>query len=1028
MIKKILSRPLTILVIFLLLSLIGVFMVSDLPIDLLPDMNPPYIYVSTRYPAAGSEEVEGEVTDILEEQLYTLEGLKSMTSTSSEGSSGILLEFTWGDDPAKIKQDIRDKLDTVTGRLPDDAADPVIYEYDPNSQPIMTLSLRGGHDVQSLYTFAEDELKDEIEQVKDISKVEITGGRDKIVRVAVDANRLDAYGLSVTRLARALSTQNLSLGAGSIDYKGNEFLVRTSGEYSSIDHIANTIVTTISADGERHKILVRDVADVSFDYEKETSRVLVNGEPSVTIKAFKKTGANTVEVAEGIRELIISIAQELPEAITLDVLSDSSTIIKQSLSSVLQAAYTGIICSIFVLLFFLRQIRTTVIVAISIPVSILITIIGMSLGGKTFNVVALTGLTLGVGMIVDNSIVILENIFSHREQKVRLLSASRFGTEEMITPIFASTLTTISVFLPILLFGDRLGSIGAIMNDLAFTVIVALAASFLVALFLVPVLSAHYLKIHTREEKPIKNPLLRMIDKGIGAFINGLTWIYRTILQAVLQVRIAVIVGALALLAVSLLQFPKLGLNFMPPVPSDSLSLSVELPEGSSLHATKQVMNQLEAIAMDNLTGYEQISQTAGASNSYTGSLTITLPDLADRSMSEAEMKKTLREYFYLFPDITFVFGNRGTGPMSGAEFSLGIQGSSLQQVTDYGLKVMDHIRGEIDELAEVTLDAGTGRPQWDIEINRTKAYDLGIDMQSAASEIRNQLAGTTATTLNDESGETYDVLVQLRKQDRKKISELERLFVLNAAGQKIPVSSFATIVTNTSPETINHTDQQRTVTITGDLAAGASVNFVEQKVQQLIQDKLPPDPELTLSYGGEMEDIRESGTGLLLVLAFAVVLVFGVMASQFESLKAPFIIILALPMVAVGVIGIYMIMGLTFSMISLIGVVMLSGIVVNNGIVLVDYINLLRARGHSLSEACINGGASRLRPILMTTLTTIFSMVPLAFFSDEGAELMQPLAVTVVGGLSVNMVISLLLVPVLYSIVYRKQNKEVQA
>ncbi len=1022
MIKTILQRPLAVLTVFVLLTIIGIFMVFDLPVDLMPDMDPPYIYVATSYQAAGPEEIEEDVTDVLEEQLYTLEGLEGMTSTSSEGMSGILLEFSWGDDGDKKKQDIRDELDILENRLPEDAHKPVLYEFDPNSTPTVSLTLQGERDVEDLYTLADELLKPEIEQVPDISKVEITGGREEIVRVAVSTDRLDAYGLTVTDLAHVLAAQNMTLGAGSVDVKGNEFLVRTSGEYQNIDQINNTMVTSLNDSGVRHKIYVRDVAQVSYDYEDKTSRVLMNGQPAVHIEVYKKTGSNTVDVAEEIRTVADEAAAGLPQGIQLSVLSDESEIIEQSLSSVLEAAAYGILFSIFVLLLFLRQMRTTLIIAITIPISILITIIGMSLGDKTFNTVALTGLTLGVGMIVDNSIVILENIYSHRQQGVRLLSASRFGTVEMTTSITASTLTTIFVFLPILLFGDDLGAIGAIMNDMAFTVIMALVASLVVAILLVPVLSAHYLSIHTRNERPIKSRLFRGVDRGIESAIQGLTRAYLSLLEVALRYKVVTIGTALLLLAVSLMQIPKLGLSFTPPQPEESVVLNAELPLGSSLSATEAVMDQLQEIAEENLHGYTHISQRVGGDQANAGQMEIVLPDLGKRPMSITEMKKELRTYFEFFPDVSFTFGGGRMGPMGGGDFTVEIQGESLAQLIEYSEQLKEVLAKEVPELNELSLNTNSGLPQWDIEIDRAKLYDLGLNSGAVASEIRSQLAGTTATTLTNEDGDTYDVVVQLQEPDRKSIPDLERIFVINPMGQKVSVASIASVKMNTGPETINHVDEQRAVTLSGDIVSGVGANMIEQKVRKVVDEQLPAEPGLSLNYGGEMENIRESGGGLIKVLVFAVLLVFGVLVSQFESLKAPIIIITAMPMLAIGVIGIYLLMGETFSMISLIGVVMLVGIVVNNGIVLVDYITLLRRRGQGLREACLNAGAGRLRPILMTTLTTVLAMTPLAFFAGEGSEQMQPLAITVVGGLTINTLITLVFVPVVYSIIFRKE------
>ncbi len=1025
MIKTLLNKPLTVLTIFTLAVIIGAFMIGGLPVDLMPDMDPPYMYVSTVYPAAGPEEVEEDITDPLEEQFYTLEGLKTLTSTSSEGKSGILMEFSWGDNPDEVKQNIRDELDIAAAQLPDDAEDPLLLEFDPNSAPIVTLSIQGNRDSEELYALADEEVRPRLEQVPDVSKVEIKGGRDRIVRVAVSGQRLEAYGLSTGQIAQALAGQNLALGAGTVDQAENEFLVRTSGKYHSLEEIRGTVVTSLAAEGEIHKVYIRDVARVDYAYEEAESEVLIDGSPSVQLEVYKKSGANTVETAAGVQQAAEEAALLLPPGTDLKILSDSSEVIEQSLASVLSAAVTGILCSILVLLLFLRQARSTLIVAVSIPVSLMITITFMSLAGKTLNVVALTGLTLGVGMIVDSSIVILENIFSHRERGERLQAASLFGTREMVSPIIASTLTTVSVFLPILLFGGRIGAIGAVMNDLAFTVIIALLSSLAVAVFLVPVLASHFLKIHTRKERPLTQPVLKALDRLLERALERLGRLYRRLLAAALARPWAAAAFAAVLLTVSIVQIPKLGLSFTPPQPAESVTLEAEQPLGRSLEATKDLMEEIEVLARQNLEegAYEALIRTSGSSGSHTGQLKVVLPDLGKRPMDEDEVKAALRRIFPLYPEVIFTLGQGGmSGPVGGGGFSMTVRGDSLEGLMAYGQDLLELVKGEIPEIQDPVLDVRTGRPQWDIVLDRSRLSDLGLNVQAAAAEIRNQMAGTTATSITDEDGETLDVVVELQDTDKGDIPDLQKLFVRNPQGRQIPVASFASIEQNEGPEAVAHTDQQRSVTLSGQLAPGVGANFAVAAVEKAVAEELPAGPGMSLEFGGEMEDIRESGSGLLLVLVFAVLLVLAVMISQFESLRAPFIVLFSMPLLSVGVIGLYLLMGVEFSMISLIGVVMLVGIVVNNGIVLVDYIALLRARGYGLAQACLEGGASRFRPILMTTLTTIFSMVPLAFFAGEGGDMMQPLAVTGVGGLTVNTAITLVLVPVLYSLFYQKE------
>ena len=1024
MLKTLIHRPLTVLSVFVLLTLLGLFMVNTLPVDLFPDTDLPVIYIVTSYDGAGPEEIESELTDPLEDQFYTLEGLESITSTSSEGSSAIVLEFAYGTDLEGIKNDMRDKIDRIKNALPDGADDPIMMEFDPNEMPIMTISLQGDLNIEELYQLAEDHIQPVLEQVPRVSNIDISGGRDRIVAVTVSARRLDALGLDVSTIGNVLASQGLSMGAGSATVGGMEYQIRTSGKIDNLDAIRNTLIKRINSGGEVHKLYVRDVADVDYANAEESSRVYQDGLPALELQIYKKTGANTIQVADNLKEAIGRLETQLPPGVRAIVVSDESTVISDSLNSVLNSALTGVLAAVFILMIFLRQLKSTLIIAITIPVSILITVMGMSLGGLTFNLVALTGLTLGVGMIVDNSIVIIENIFSHRERGERLTAAGLFGTKEMITAISASTLTTISVFLPIVLFKNDLGFMGNIFGSMGFTVIVALLSSLFVAVLLVPVLATHYLEIHVRGERPLRNSLLRLIDGGVESSLNWLNRRYRQILNAALKHKLLTVFFFALILTAALLQIPKLGLSLQPEGMSQSLRVNMELPLGSSLDATEEVLDRFRAKVEKELGGaYTSMGMTVGArSNSYQGSLTILLPDLEDRTMNSDEIRQRIRGLFPLFPEASFSFGGR-MGPMASGDLNIQVRGDNLMTLMDYADAAKDLITREIPELMEISLDMEAGLPQWDIVINREKLFDLGLNASSVATEMYRKIHGYTATSFTDPDDDSYNVVIRLDEADRRNIRDMENLFVLNSSGEKIPVSSFASIVENTGPTRIPHTEKKRTVTISGDLAAGARSNFVEAQVRELLEQRLPPEPGIDVNYKGEMEDIAQTGSVLLKILAIAVLLVFGVMVSQFESLRAPFIIILAMPMLAIGVIGIFLLMGMSFDMIALIGVVMLAGMVVNNGIVLVDYIGLLRKRGAGLHEACLEGGVSRLRPILMTTLTTIATMVPLAFFAGEGGARMQGLALTVVGGLSVNTLITLIFVPVLYALFFRESN-----
>lgn len=1029
MIKAVLSRPMTVVTVFVLLVLVGLFTVGDIPIDLLPDLSPPYVVVSTVYPAAGPEEVETSITDELEDSLLNISGLNLLTSTSAEGFSRIILEFSWGSDANVNADEVRRKIDEMANALPDGAQKPVVQQFDPNSAPVVQVVIQGERNLNELTDLAEDLVRPKLEQVASVAQVDITGNRATLIEVALYQDRLSAYGLSAGAVASVLGSQNRSLGAGSFSSGDRDLLITTTGSFDSLDEIRNTQIAAIPIGQEKRSVFLRDIADVGYALEEESSRVLVNGDPGINLLVYKQSGSNTVEVARNLASAVEELREQLPEGIEISILSDSSRIIVQSLSQVLDAALIGIICSVLVLLVFLRQIKSTLIVAISIPVSLIITILGMSLAGKTFNIIALTGLTLGVGMIVDASIVILENIFRHRQNGAPIEAAARFGTQEMIAPITASILTTIAVFLPVLIFGDEIGSFGAILNDLAFTVILSLISSLVVAIFLVPVLSGHYLQVEVHRNEDIKNPAFRWIDQAIENGLQAITRWYHGALTAALRYRWLTIAVSALLLVFSLAQVGKLGINLLPRQASESIEVKVELPVGTALTRTEEVLEQIEYFVEAEMTGYINLIQTAGSSSAREGSLVLRLPDLETRTVDTAIMLRQLEEIASRIPGIEFsVQETRGIG--SGAALAGGSDvtvilssDGDIDELFDTALEVQDLLDEGVPGLRDTGIDLVRGLPQIEIAIDRQKAFDLRLSSTSIANELRAQLSGLNATTFS-ENGDDYDVLVRLRSEDTLTLKDFDKVIIPNSQGQRIPIASFATLIENDSPVAIKHRDSRRSVTIGGTFAEGASANFVDQRIRELIAREIVLPPDVSIQIGGAIEDIAETGGGLLMILGLAALLVFGVMVAQFESLRAPFIVILAMPMLALGVIGIYLYMGIEFSMISLIGVIMLVGIVVNNGIVLVDYINLLRLRGTSLSEACLEGGTSRLRPILMTTLTTVLAMVPLAFFTGEGASLMQPLGITVVGGLTVNTITTLIMVPVLYHLVFSREKK----
>ena len=1037
--KTIINKPTTILIIYALLIGLALYIVPQIPIDLYPEINPPILVVFTNYPGAGPEEVEQNLTRTLEGTLINVSNVKNMTSTSSEGSSMIILEFDWNHDLTEGANEIRDKLEFIKDYLPEDSSTPQIFKFDPSMMPIMDLIVTGNRSSEDLREIAGDQIQPYLEQIEGVATTSINGGRDKLIRVEIPQNRLEAYDLTITQVAQMLASQNIQIGAGSLAEDQLSYLVRTSGEYTSLEDIRNTVVTYKANSGAAAAgqmpvpVRLRDIATVFEGYRDQSQVVYINGEPGIYINIQKQSGTNSVEVADSVKERIDSINSRLPSGVKLAVLTDSTNMIRDALKQVLNAAVNGAILAMIVLFVFLRSFRSTFIIGLSIPVSLLITLMVMYFMGLTLNISTLGGLTLGIGMIVDSSIVILENIFRYREKGAKAKPSALLGSQEMITAIMASTLTTICVFLPVLMFKKELGVIGVFFKDIALTIVIALASSLAVSVTLVPVLSSKYIKLFTRKQKPLRFKPLRVIDSVMERFFTGLDNGYKKLLAVVLNYRRLTVGITFLILVISLTYFSTVGINMFPASQEESVTLNVELPLGTRLEITEEVMARWEQITRDEVLGYKEIIVTSGMgsffgignNSSNTGQIKVSLPPFDERIDTSESIQEKYRKHFDEFPAAEFSFSAGSMNMGGGSPIDIVLKSEDLDKSRAMGEQIVRLIKDNLPDITEPTLSAEKGLPEAEIIIDRNKAYSLGLNIYSIGQEISANVDGKTATRFRS-GGSEYDVLVILAEEDRNEIPDLDKIFVVNTMGRRIPVSSFARVEKSTGPVTISREDQTRVIHVTAGLRPGVAANQGEEQVRKLLGDNLVPDDAVVIEYAGDWQEIQDLLMKFIAVLIIAVALVFGVMASQFESLKDPFIIFLSIPMMAVGIIGIYMMVGTPFSMLTAVGLVMLAGIVVNNGIVLVDYTNLLVRRGMTVRDACIEAGGNRLRPILMTSLTTILGMAPMAFMSGDGSEMVQPIGLTVVGGLTMSTLMTLFFVPAVYSLFNsRKKRKQ---
>lgn len=1032
--KSAVSRPITVAILFCVLFLLGLYSAFDLPLDLLPDIELPYVAISTRYDGAGPEEVEKRVTRVIESTISGVSGIEYLGSQSSSGNSLVYLQLTFGMNLDEAMNDIRAKLDYVKEFLPADAKTPMIYKMDPNMFPIMFYAISGNRTPEELRDFADD-LTPKLEQVDGIASCYVQGGRERAIVVEIPRDRLEAYNLTITQIAQIIGAQNIQIAGGTITESDLNYTINTVGEYTNVEDIKNTVISYKQAGSAQNAMMggpmptmtvvrLRDIADVYDGFKDQSSLYYFNGVPCVQLAIQKQSGTNSVQSAKAVQARMEKIIAESPSDITITETRNTTDIIQKSVDNVKSSAVQGALFAIIVLFIFLRSLRSTTIIGITIPLSIVITLGIMFFTGMTLNLMTLAGLALGVGMLVDNSIVILENIYTYSEKGAKPKPAAILGSQEMIMAISASTLTTICVFLPLIMYKKELEIIGEIFQGLAFTVVISLLCSLVVAVILVPVLSSHFFKIGRKKDQ-VKTGLLGRWDTKLGVLFEKLDTKYFNSLKWVLKHKTQTILVIVGLFVLSLALLPVLGFEYMPKQAQDAIQVDLTLPVGTKLETTEAVLRQLEEFVKQDIKGYKNISLLAGESeawgmggtSSYKGNLRINLPDLKDRIESEDEIKAKLRARFGAFPGASFALSTGGQGGVGGGNeaIQVKIKSEDLDKARQTAVAIRDLFETQgADVLTDPGISMKDGLPQVNIVLDRQRMYNLGLNVYSVGQEIKANIAGTTASRFR-EDGEEIDITVMLAENDKTRLTDLEHIFVTNAQGMRIPVSSFARHEEGVSPIAITRENQSRLIIVSAGTVTGVSITDAQKKVESMIQKAIPVDPAVRIEYGGDYEDLMKAIKQFVIIILMAVILVFAVMASQFESLLDPFIVLFTLPMTIIGIVFIYGVMGNPLNVMTAVGMLILVGVIVNNGIVLVDYTNLLRKRGLSLKDACAEAGRSRLRPILMTTLTTVLGLIPMAFFPGEGSEMVQPIGQTVLGGLSFGTLMTLFLMPVLY-------------
>ena len=1017
------NRSVTFSMIFIAVACFGIVSLLRLSPELLPDITFPMASVIVSYGGVGPEDLEKLIARPIEESVSTITGVSEVMSTCKEGMVVTTVSFDWGTDMDMAASDIREGLDLIKDYLPADASEPIIFKFDVSMQPIMFAGVSSDTlSPAEIRKLSEDEIEPVLERVEGVALASTMGGEKREIQVQIDRSKMEAYGLSIHQVVNALRGENVTMQAGDVREDKFTHLLRTVGEFTSVEQMEDVVVSY--QDGS--PVYVRDIGAVYDTFAEKRQAVRINGKPAITLYIQKQSGANTVEVVDRVKETLQQLNSSLEGRAKLSVIMDLSRFIKQSLSSLTSVAIWGAILAVLVLFFFLHNIRSVMIIAVAIPMSVVATFVAMDVAGITINMLSMGGLALGIGMLVDNAIVVLENVFRHREQGEDRRTAASLGTAQVAKAIIASTLTTISVFLPIVFVP---GIAGVMFEDQALTVAFSLACSLIVALTLVPLLCSRFLHLES-ERRERKVQWTYDLSCKVGLCMEKLDGFYLRVLNWALDHRKTVILAILAVFFTSIaIVWPLrlVGTDFIPDMDQGEAILSVEMPPGTSLEVTEEAVSRVEQIVMDEASeeldalyttvgSGEGIAALFSGEGSHSAAVTLELVPAAERDRSQKEIEQAIKQRLVDVAGIRIIVGEDPGAAMmgfGGAPVVLEIYGHDR----DIARRLADRIRTIVEGI-EGTIDVQTSveraSPETQIIIDRDRAYAMGLNVGSVASTVKANVYGTVATRFR-EGGDEYDVLVRLREDDRRTEDDVYNTSIMSPMMKQVSLKNVASLRTAEGPVTIERKKQERLVTVTADLK-GRDLGSVTRDLRAKLKSLEVPEGFI-VSIGGSAQEQMESFRWLGLALIGAIFLVYAVMASLFESLVDPFIIMFTFPLAVIGVVWMFFFSGTIFSIIAFIGVIMLAGIVVNNAIVMVDYINQLRDGGMELREAVVQGGRTRLRPVLMTALTTILAMIPLALGIGAGAEIRYPLARAVVGGLTASTVLTLVLVPVLYTI-----------
>lgn len=993
------------ILLYILVVVFGFYSFQNLPLALMPSMEVPAAVVYATYPGAGPEDIEQQVTKKLEGAVAGLSGLDTLQSTSSENMAMLVIQFTNHTDMDQAMTDLRDKVAQVKSQLPDDASDPTVMSIDIDSMPVVQVALRG-NDLASLQSIAEDEIQPALERLDGVASVDISGGYEQEIAVHTDASRLKGYNLTISSIGQQLGADNIAIPGGDLDNGSQTLAVRTDGEYSSIDDVKNALIS-LPAGGT---VRLSQIADVSMQPKDQDAISKVDGEECIILSVNKQSGSNTAQIAELAKAEFDSLLKS-NDSLQWNIVMDQSDYINMTVDNAIQNIWMGVLFAAIVLFLFLRDLGATLAVTIAMPCCILFTFLIMNVLGITLNMMSLGGITLGVGMIVDNSIVVLENIFTYRADGYDRMDACTKGTGEVIGAVIASTLTTVAVFLPIALSG---GMAGMMFKEFCITIVALLLSSLIISVTLVPLLC--YFLLGSTKQKSVK-------PQGSGATPiteKPLSRVYRSSLNFLITHRWAGIALTVVICIVSVLSVSQAGMELIPEMDEGQVSVTVSMPNGSTMEDTAAIEDRIAAIAVDTIPEMEQIYYSTGSSTSIMSSssgasVTISLVDLDQRHRSSADIAKQLRRDLQDIAGCELTVSTSSTMSMStDSDISVELTGDDYDRLAE----TADDLANQISALPDainVESSAGEQTPRVAVKINRENASRFGLNAATIGGLVRGELTGSTATTLRM-NGEEYDVTVAGDEDVATSLDALRSMQIPTMTGGTVPLSIVADVYTELSPQSIARKNQKETVTITGESESGDS-NAIKAAVDDIVAKYELPDGVEVGEGDTAASQIAETTGTLMLALAVAIVLVYFILATQFNSFSLPIAIMLILPIGLLGSMILLWPTGNHVSMVALLGVIILAGTVVNSSIVLIDYTLQRRQRGEDKNTAILNACPRRVRPVLMTAMTTILGLVPMVCSSGEGSEMMKPMGVVMMTGMVISTIATLFITPVYYSL-----------